>query len=87
MNKEQAVERLELIIEKSKCEGWNYKVKANDWENYGKSRTYLSIVETRDGSKHYKEKKYGFIDNMTEEYFPEKYGDLRNDYTFGGNNW
>lgn len=85
MEKKDAIKRLETILENtSKENGYNYTIKANDWDNYGKSRTYFSIIETRENSKHYKEKKYGYIDNITGEYFPEKYGDLTKDYTFGG---
>ena len=50
--------------------GFNYRVKVNDWENYGKSRTYLSLIETRKHSKHYVTKKYGYFDNQTHEYMP-----------------
>lgn len=85
MKKEEAIKRLEMIIENTPASnGYNYTIKANDWENYGKSRIYLSIVETRENSKHYKEKKYGYIDNKTGEYIADKYGDLEENYTFGG---
>ena len=86
MLKEEAIKRLEVIANASQNAVYDYTVKANDWEKYGKSRTYFSIVETRkDGaSKHYSEKKYGFLDNITGEYKPEKYGDMTKDYTFGG---
>lgn len=89
MTKFEAVERLKVIVKASENPVYDYEIKSNVWENYGKSRTYLSIVETRkDGaSKHYKEKKYGFIDNKTEEYKPEKYGDLTQNYTFSGMNF
>ena len=58
MTKFEAVERLEVIVKASENPVYDYEIKSNLWENYGKSRTYLSIVETRkDGaSKHYKEK-------------------------------
>lgn len=49
---------------------------ARDWENYGKSRTYFSLVETRDNSKHCVKKDYGYIDNQTGKYFPHKYNTL-----------
>lgn len=73
MTKFEAVERLEVIVKASENAIYNYKIKENIWENYGKSRTYLSIVEIRkDGaSKHYKEKKYGFIDNKTGDYIKQ----------------
>lgn len=85
MKKEELAARLNTIIEKStRDNGYHYEAVIKDWENYGKSRTYYSIIETRDGSKHYKVKKYGYYDNIKNEYVPEKYGDLRKDYTFGG---
>lgn len=48
--------------------GYNYEVKINDWTNYGKDRTYFSIIETCENSKHYREYKYGYFDNETGEY-------------------
>lgn len=64
--------------------GYHYEISIRDWENYGKSRTYFSIVETRDNSKHYAEHNYGYFDNQTEKYFPAKYGDLTKNYTVSG---
>lgn len=87
MTREDAIKRLETIIEKSQASGHNYEVKVNDWENYGKSRTYFSIIETRDNSKHYATKKYGYINNDNGEYVAEKYGDLTRNRDFGGNNF
>ena len=66
MTKEYAVKRLETILNHTSCaNGYQYKIKVNNWENNEKSRIYFSIVETRVGSKHYAEKKYGYIDNHT----------------------
>lgn len=86
--KEQLIENINTIAAEANSHnnGYHYNVKINDWANYGKNRTYFSIVETRDCSKHCKEKKYGFIDNLTGEYFPEKYADLTSGFDFGGNN-
>lgn len=87
MTKDYAIKRLETILNhNSSANGYNYRIKVNNWENYGKSRTYFSIIETRDNSKHYAEKRYGYIDNKTGEYIPEK-GDLTKNQTFSGSNF
>ena len=84
--KRQIINRLKEIVANSTVLSYcEMKIKVNDWQNYGKSRTYFSIVERSIGaSKHYKEKKYGYVDNITGEYFPAKYGDAMENYTFGG---
>ena len=87
MTKEYAVKRLETILNHTSCaNGYKYKIKVNNWENNEKSRIYFSIVETRVGSKHHAEKKYGYIDNHTGEYVPQQ-GDLTKNYTFSGNSF
>lgn len=87
MKKEMIIARLNKVAEFGGCQGYHYTVKINEWNKYGKSRTYFSIVETRERTKHFKEKKYGYFDNQTGEYVPDKYGDLSGDtvYDFGGN--
>lgn len=86
--RQQIINRLnEIVANSTICAGYEMEIKANDWQKYGKDRTYFSIVERSNNakvSKHYKEKKYGYIDNITGEYFPVKYGDARENYTFGG---
>lgn len=66
--REKVVAEIESIVETAKCEGWNYTININDWENYGKSRTYFSVIETRNNSKHWAKYDFGFIDNLTDEY-------------------
>lgn len=85
--KQQIIDRLnEIVANSAILAGCELIVNANDWQNYGKDRTYFAIVERSTGraSCHYKEKKYGYIDNITGEYFPAKYGDARENYTFSG---
>lgn len=83
--REQMIARLETIAAASTTTDiYTLEVVAKDWEKYGKSRTYLSIVETCSVSKHYKVKDYGYVDNATGTYYPKKYGDARENYTFGG---
>lgn len=91
MTKTECEARLNVIVENSitydYCE---FVIKCNDWKNYGKDRTYFSIVEKSTNpkaSKHYREKNFGYIDNLTGEYFPAKYGDLTKNYTFGGSSF
>ena len=66
MTKEQIINRLHDIAAKQNNCGTNFRleVEANDWQNYGKDRTYFQIVETCESSKHYKVKKYGYFDNI-----------------------
>ena len=89
MTKEELTYRMDLIIKKSTTDnGVTYRAQIRDWQNYGKDRTYFYIGAYReqDGRKT-KEKSYGYLDNITGEYHPEAYGDLRDDYTFGGNSF
>lgn len=83
--KEQMAERLNTICSASQLPDTDYvrTAKSSDWVNYGKNRTYFKIVETRTGSKHYKEKEYGYYDNIADEYVPGK-NDLRDNFTFSG---
>ena len=76
--KEQLIAKLNAIVaEKNSYDnGYHYRAEVNDWENYGKSRTYFAIIETRDNSKHYSKTRYGYFDNQTEEYVREKYATL-----------
>lgn len=66
--------------------GYHYEVSIKDWENYGKSRTYFAIIETRDNSNHFSKKTYGFYDNQAQKYVADKYGDLTQDYAVSGSN-
>lgn len=60
-------ERLQYLVSIAP-KHFNYEIKINDWEKYGKSRTYFKVVETRDHSKHYVEFEYGYIDNADNTY-------------------
>jgi|GEM_PF-2047474 len=64
--------------------GYRYEVQMNDWQNYGKDRTYFKIIETRSNSKHCAVKDYGYYDNKADEYVPGK-ADLNSGFDFGGN--
>lgn len=78
MTKANLIDRLNAIAAEANAHnnGFHTEAVARDWENYGKSRTYFSLVETRDNSKHCVKKDYGYIDNQTGKYFPHKYNTL-----------
>lgn len=83
MDKHELMERANTIIKHSASEGYEYCIKANEWQKGDKHRTYFCIVEMRNG-KSYREKQYGYLDNVSGEYIPAKYGDLTKNYDFGG---
>lgn len=84
--KEILIDRLnEKVAEaNSHDNGYHCTAYVSVWENYGKSRTYFSIYETRNGSKHNKKFSYGYYDNVENVYIPEKYGNLMDNYTIHG---
>ena len=83
MTKNDIIKRINAIADlaNSYDNGYHYEVKTSEWIKYGKDRTYFSIVETRDNSKHYVKKDYGYFDNNAEEFVP---GKASIDYTFSG---
>lgn len=83
MTKNDIIKRINAIADlaNSYDNGYHYEVKTSEWVKYGKDRTYFSIVETRDNSKHYVKKDYGYFDNNAEEFVP---GKASIDYTFSG---
>ena len=84
MTQQEIITRLNAIADEANSHdnGYHYEVVARDWANYGKDRTYFTIVETRDNSKHYVKKDYGFYDNNADEYVS---GKANIEYDFGGN--
>ena len=84
MTKNEVINRLNAIANEANSHdnGYHYEVITNEWVKYGKNRTYFSIVETRDNSKHYAKKDYGFYDNNADEYVA---GKANIEYDFGGN--
>ena len=72
MTKNDIIKRINAIADlaNSYDNGYHYEVKTSEWIKYGKDRTYFSIVETRDNSKHYVKKDYGYFDNNAEEFVP-----------------
>lgn len=84
MTKQECIEKLNIIAEKSEKGYYHYSVKINEWEGYGKSRTYFKIYETKEGTKHFKSADFGYFDNKNNEYIAGKNGDVTENYTFGG---
>lgn len=74
MIKAEIIERLNKIVNIGNApkNGYHYELIMNDWVKYGKDRTYFKIVETRDNSRHYAERDYGYFDNIADKYLPVK---------------
>ena len=54
--------------EAGKESGWNYRVSANDWNKYGKSRTYISTRIYTNAWNLKREIEFGYVDLMTGTY-------------------
>lgn len=80
--KDEMVEKMENLVSLA-SPVMNYRMSVKDWSNYGKNRTYLKVIETRDNSKHYIEYDFGYIDNNKNEYVAGK-KDLNERYTLSG---
>ena len=59
-----------LIAEASDI--YDYRISTSVWEKYGKNRTYVNVIETRKGSRHYATYDFGYIDNADDSYHPGK---------------
>lgn len=87
--KQDFLDKMEVMVELSKSQDrYTYSIKTSDWENYGKSRTYLKILEKRtsDGKPH-GEYDYGYFDNKSGKYVSSRSNNLdgRGFYNIGGN--
>lgn len=80
--KEEIIEKIDEILENTN-KVYIRNIVCNDWEKYGKNRTYISVVETDDRTKHYKKFDFGYIDNTTNEYVPGKW-DANQRYNLAG---
>lgn len=83
MTKIEIIERLQLIVDIANApeNGYHYELIVSDWAKYGKDRTYFKIRETRENSKHFVEKDYGYYDNISESFVC---GKSSIDYRFSG---
>lgn len=77
MTRQDAENRLAKIIAESTT-AYDYEIVIKEWSNYGKNRLYISIIETRENSKHYAKYDFGFIDMDTNEYHAGKKDITRN---------
>ena len=78
-SREDYIERLKIIAENGYDDtSYNFEVSVRDWENYGKSRTYLKINAYRKGDdKFHHSVDYGYFDNKNNSYSSaNKYKDL-----------
>lgn len=84
--KNTMIARANRIAEASKkiASSNTYKVVANDWTKGDNDRTYISIVETTEGTRHYRKYDCGYINNITGEYISGKNINLNDDYTVDG---
>lgn len=80
--KEEMLEKMENLVNLA-SPVMNYRIMANDWVKYGKNRTYLKIIETRNHSKHHIEYDFGYIDNDKNEYVAGR-KNLDENYTLSG---
>ena len=64
-----AIEKTVAAAEEAgKESGWNYRVSANEWSKYGKSRTYISTRIYTNAWNLKREIKFGYVDLMTGAY-------------------
>lgn len=83
---DEAMARLEAIVAAS-ASCYDYEIRFNLWENYGKSRTYIKVIEKSQNikaSKHYATYDFGYIDNIKNEYIPSKANDWRKPFNLNG---
>ena len=87
MTREEAIKRLETVRDQSNQAVFTITAVVRNWENYGKSRTYLKLVETSENTRHRKELDFGYFDNTNGKYVAGR-RDLAAErvYDFGGNN-
>lgn len=77
--------KIENIINHS-ADCYNYEIRTNVWEKGGKNRTYITVIETTDRTKHYKKHDFGYIDNTNNEYCPGKW-DANKNFNLGGSSF
>ena len=70
--KEDYMLRLDVIAEVGEA-GYSTVSSKRDWENYGKSRTYLKIDAYREqDGKYHHSRDYGYYDNVNKKYNPPR---------------
>ena len=83
--KQDFIDKLEIMVEASNAnqDVSEYRLSTSEWENYGKSRTYFKVYESRNG-KSRSVSDYGYYDNKAQKYVspPKKGHDLTSNYVF-----
>ncbi len=80
--KEKLIAKINFIIVNAP-DIYYYIPSINDWQNYGKNRTYFSIYEKSNKSTHNYKYDYGYLDNQTNKYVAGKLNLMAN-YSIGG---
>lgn len=67
------IDKLRVMVEASNArqDVSEYRLYTSEWQNYGKSRTYYKVYESRNG-KQRGEYDYGYYDNNANKYVPPK---------------
>lgn len=81
--KEQLIKRLEMLAGLRDGDGYHCEISVNDWQKYGKDRTYFAVIETRDCSKRYVKYDCGYYDNVSGKYVAGKC-DIESGYDLRG---
>lgn len=83
--KQDFLDKLDIMVEASNAyqDVSEYRLSTSEWENYGKSRTYFKVYESRNG-KSRSVSDYGYYDNKAKKYVspPKKGHDLTSNYVF-----
>ena len=72
--KQDFIDKLDIMVEASNVinQGVSeYRLSMSEWENYGKSRTYFKVYESKDG-KSRSVSDYGYYDNGAQKYVSPK---------------
>ena len=71
--KQDFIDKLDIMVEASNAnqDVSEYRLSMSEWENYGKSRTYFKVYESRDG-KSRSVSDYGYYDNGAQKYVSPK---------------
>ena len=65
MTREEAIKRLETVRDQSNQAVFTITAVVRDWENYGKSRTYVEVAVYTNAWNRKRTEKIGYVDNMT----------------------
>lgn len=71
--KQDFIDKLDIMVEASNAnqDASEYRLSTSEWENYGKSRTYFKVYESRNGRSR-SVSDYGYYDNIAQKYVSPK---------------